>query len=189
MVGWSVYTIHYFSKEKINQRQVEINNVAKVYSFDSVNYAGFNSTELDLVPKVKLINKISSFINIIKPEIIYLPNRNDVHSDHEATFDAAIACSKSFRYPFVRKIRAYETLSETEFGLRPEDGGFRPNLFIDITPFIEKKIQVLELYQNELGNHPFPRSILNVRSLAILRGATSGCDYAESFMSLKEIWK
>ena len=41
--------------------------------------------------------------------------------------------------------------------------------------------------ENEIGKHPFPRSERNIRALATYRGATSGCDYAESFILLKEI--
>ena len=178
-----------FSEEKIVKRFSEVENVVKAYSFDSVHQAGFVSTELDIVPKAQLIKKISSIINSIEPDIIYLPYRNDVHSDHKVTFDAVIASTKSFRYPSINKIIAYETLSETEFGLQPQDGGFRPNLFVDISPFFEQKIKILQLYQDEISSHPFPRSLINVKSLAIFRGAIANCHYAESFMSLKEIWK
>jgi hypothetical protein len=45
----------------------------------------------------------------------------------------------------------------------------------------------MSIYKNEIGQHPFPRSEKNVRALANFRGATSGCDYAESFVLLKEI--
>jgi len=177
-----------FDTEKIKQRSTEINSVANAYSFDSFHQAEFDSTRLDMVSKADLISEVSSFLNIIKPDTIYLPYRNDAHSDHKIVFDTAVACTKSFRSPFVRKIRAYETLSETEFGLCPEDKGFRPNLFIDISQFLDHKIQIMGLYQGEMGEHPFPRSIINIRSLAVLRGATAGCEYAESFISLKEIW-
>jgi len=177
-----------YSSKNIKQRSTEINSVADAYSFDSVHQADFDSSRLDLVPKVDLIDEIASFINVIKPDTIYLPYRNDAHSDHKIVFDGTAACTKSFRFPFVKKIRAYETLSETEFGLSPEDRGFHPNLFINISQFLDQKIEIMELYNGEMGDHPFPRSAINIRSLAILRGATSGCNYAESFMSLKEIW-
>ena len=45
----------------------------------------------------------------------------------------------------------------------------------------------MNVYENEVGEHPFPRSERNIRALATLRGATCGCEYAESFMLLKEI--
>ena len=45
----------------------------------------------------------------------------------------------------------------------------------------------MNIYESEIGKHPFPRSERNIKALATYRGATSGCDYAESFMLLKEI--
>jgi LmbE family N-acetylglucosaminyl deacetylase len=80
-----------------------------------------------------------------------------------------------------------ETLSETEFTPSTKEDSFTPNLFIDITNFIDRKIEIMNIYKGETGPHPFPRSERNIRSLATFRGATAGCEYAESFMILKEI--
>ena len=80
-----------------------------------------------------------------------------------------------------------EALSETEFAPSVIEDSFYPNVFVDISKYIDKKIQIMEIYKNEMGNHPFPRSERNIRSLGTLRGATSGCEYAEGFMLIKEI--
>jgi LmbE family N-acetylglucosaminyl deacetylase len=135
----------------------------------------------------KLISKISSVVNTIKPNIIYLPFKSDVHSDHKYIFDAAYSCTKSFRYPFVKKIYMMETLSETEFALSTKEDGFVPNVFVDISEYMDKKIELMNAYESEIGKHPFPRSERNIRALSTYRGATAGCDYAESFMLIKEI--
>jgi hypothetical protein len=52
---------------------------------------------------------------------------------------------------------------------------------------MEDKLKIFNVYKKEIGQHPFPRNGKNIRALATLRGATSGCEYAESFMLLKEI--
>jgi LmbE family N-acetylglucosaminyl deacetylase len=80
-----------------------------------------------------------------------------------------------------------ETLSETEFSLSTKEDSFVPNVSVDIGEFIDKKIKIMNIYENEINKYPFPRSEKNIRALATYRGATSGCDYAESFMLLKEI--
>jgi len=80
----------------------------------------------------------------------------------------------------------YETLSETEFDLNPLNKGFEPNLYVDIGPFINKKLSLLNIYSSELGQHPFPRSLAAVKSQAILRGAQMGAEAAEAFQVLKE---
>lgn len=176
-----------FSEERVKSRAEEIEQVAQKYDFESVLHAEFDSMALDTYPKKDLVGKVSALINEVKPEVIYLPYRLDTHSDHEVVFDAVVACSKWFRYPFVKVVRAYETLSETEFGLRPEDPGFRPNLFVDISDTIEQKIDIMKLYSGEMAEHPFPRSERSLRALATLRGSACGCEAAEAFMTLKEL--
>ncbi len=176
-----------FEKHLISARNNEIDEVTKIYDFSSVNNLGFSTTKVDKYNISEIINKISSVIDQVKPNIIYLPFKGDVHSDHKHIFEAAFSCTKSFRYPFIKKIYMMETLSETEFSSNVEKDGFIPNVFVDITKYIDKKIEIMKIYKNEMSSHPFPRSERNIRSLGTLRGATSGCNYAESFILIKEI--
>ena len=80
-----------------------------------------------------------------------------------------------------------ETLSETEFAPNLINNSFCPNVFIDIAKYIDKKIEIMNIYQSEISKHPFPRSKKNIKALATYRGASCGSEYAESFMLLKEI--
>ncbi len=168
-------------------RQNEINTVAGLYRFSKTIQLGLTAAEVDSYPTDKLIKLISQVVHEVKPHTIYLPFRHDVHSDHRKIFEAAYSCTKSFRYPFIKKILMMETLSETEFAPATQDNAFVPNVFIDISAHMKKKQAILRVYQSEMAEHPFPRSERNVAALATLRGATSGCEYAESFVLLKEI--
>jgi hypothetical protein len=58
---------------------------------------------------------------------------------------------------------------------------------MDISPFLENKIDIMKLYSGEMGTFPFPRSEEAIRALASLRGAASGFKAAEAFILLKEI--
>ena len=77
-----------------------------------------------------------------------------------------------------------ETLSETEFAPSTKEDSFISNVFVDITNFFEKKIEIIKIFESEISEHPFPRSKKNLEALAIFRGATSGYEYAESFVLL-----
>ena len=81
----------------------------------------------------------------------------------------------------------YETLSETDSVPPLPESAFLPNSFSDISDFLEKKLEIMRHYKNEIKKHPFPRSEQNIRALATLRGATAGVPYAEAFMLLKEV--
>jgi len=176
-----------YTKKAITIREKEINLVSESYGFASVTQSPFSTTELDTISKKFLIDVVSNAFHEIMPDIVYVPYRNDVHSDHKVVFDVVAACVKSFRYPYVKKVLAYETLSETEFSVDSNNLGFRPNLWVNISDYLSEKIRIMSLYKGEIQQHPFPRSERNIRALATLRGATAGCDSAESFIILKEI--
>ena len=177
------------SKEIIEKRENEIKSVSKEYSFVSVHQAGFVTSTLDTLSNSELINEVSKCFSEVQPNVIYVPFRGDAHSDHQSVFDAVAACTKSFRYPYVRKVLAYETISETDFSIRPDITGFKPNLWIDISKYVEQKIKIMHIYEGEIDEHPFPRSELSIRALSTLRGGIAGCKAAEAFMILKEIEK
>ena len=176
-----------FTKESVERRDDEIKEVEKRYDFNSVHRLGLSTMRVDEYSMSELIGKISKVINEVQPNVIYLPFKGDVHSDHRHIFDAAYSCTKSFRYPFINTIYMVETLSETEFAPSTKEDSFIPNVFVDISKFMDKKLEIMKVFESEMGEHPFPRSERNLLALATLRGATAGCEYAESFMLLKEI--
>lgn len=178
-----------WGKERIKQRQLEIEKVAAVFFFKKTIRLNFDTTQIDQLPIDKLTEEISQVIKETRPEIIYLHNRSDVHSDHRISFDAIISATKSFNHPYIKKVLMYETISETEFAPALQGNAFIPNYFVDISDFIDKKNEIMKVYQSELKEHPFPRNERNIRALATFRGAQCGVDSAEGFMILKEIWK
>ena len=173
--------------DKIKIRNKEINIVANIYKFKKVFKCEFLTAQLDECSTKDLVKKISSFINEISPNIIYMPFKGDIHSDHGIVFDAVATCTKSFRYPSVKRVLCYETLSETDFSIDPTQIRFSPNVFVNITDYIDKKIDIMKVYKSEMGKYPFPRSEEAIRSLAMVRGVVAGSKYAESFVLLREI--
>ena len=174
-----------WSEEKINQRAHEIAIVTALFGFDSVFELNFPTTQLDQVPMSDLVAAISNVFKKFEPEEVFVPHPADVHTDHRMVFDAVASCTKWFRYPSVKRVLAYETLSETDFGLGTSQG-FRPNVFVNIEPYLDDKIRAMDIYASEIGEFPFPRSHEAIQALAILRGAASGFKTAEAFELLRE---
>lgn len=163
-----------------------VNEVAKEYDFDGWKQLNFMTTELDQYPLSEIINEVSAYINEIKPTYIYLHHFADVHSDHKVSFDAVYSCTKNFRYPFIEKILLFETLSETEFAPAIRNNVFVPNVFSDITPYMEKKLQIMQLFTTEQMEEPLPRALSTIKALARYRGSRIGVEYAEAFTLLFE---
>jgi LmbE family N-acetylglucosaminyl deacetylase len=175
-----------FAPKRVRKREREISQVAERYGTSGFTNLEFPATRLDAEPMGDIVEAIGEVFKKVEPELVYVPYRNDIHTDHAAVFDAVVSCTKWFRNPSVRRVLAYETLSETEFSMNPDGAGFRPNVFVDIEGYLDEKIDIMEVYDSEIGGHPFPRSRSGIRALATFRGATSGFEAAEAFMLLKE---
>ncbi|NRF32506.1 PIG-L deacetylase family protein [Vibrio coralliilyticus] len=176
-----------FSKAQIRTRKSEIEKVAMAYGFAATYELGLPPASLETLPKGDIIAPISAIVGKVKPSLVFTVYRNDAHSDHEIVFDAVMSATKSFRYPFVKKVMAYETMSETDFGMKPEDGGFRPTVYFDITDHLSRKLEILEIFESEVHDFPFPRSRIALEALARVRGVQCNSEAAEAFMLIKEI--
>lgn len=169
------------------QRAGQIKQIRQAYGFTDIHALNIPTTSLDQLATGELVGAIAKVVTAVAPEIIYLPFAYDIHSDHRIVFEAAYSCTKVFRYPSVRRVLMMETLSETDFSPTLPGQGFMPNVFVDIGSYLEKKLDITRIYEDELGEHPFPRSLEGLRALATVRGTVAGCKYAEAFMLLKEI--
>lgn len=187
MIITSIKGAEGYTPEKIEEREVQIKKVADTFQFKETLQLGFPTSTLDTIPMAEIIQSISAVFHAVEPEIVYLPFRDDAHSDHRISYDCSIACTKPFRYPFVKSVRVYQTLSETVFGEQSSQTSFKPNIFIDISKFLDQKIEIMKIYSGELLQHPFPRSEVSIKSLAHLWGSTINKEYAEAFISIREI--
>jgi LmbE family N-acetylglucosaminyl deacetylase len=177
-----------YDRAFVQSRSVEIEKVGKAYGFSGIHRLKLPSARVETVTVGEIVRRMSDVIKTVDPDTLFLPFRGDVHSDHRIVFDAAFSCTKSFRFPSIRRLYMMETLSETEFAPAIPGHTFVPNSFVDISEMFEKKLEIMSLYRSELAEHPFPRSVTNIKALATYRGATSGYGFAESFMLLKEYW-
>lgn len=175
-----------FSEELIEQRENEIKLVAQKYGFVDVFNLHFPTQLLDEFNFREIVVSIDKVINQVKPEIVYLINRSDLHSDHKVAFNAVYACTKNFRKPFIERILMYETLSETEFSPALRENAFVPNVYIDITDFMDKKLEIMSVFAIEVMPDNLPRSYSAIKALAAYRGSRIGVNYAEAFMLLFE---
>lgn len=174
-----------FSDKENKARAKEIDQINRFYEFQAVYPCGFPATKLDTLPVSKIVKAIKSIFQEIQPDVVYLPNKSDIHTDHQITFNAVASCVKWFRCPSIKRVLAYETLSETDFSLNL-DRPFTPNYFVNIEKHLNRKIKAAAMYRTELAEFPFPRSIQALRSLAHLRGVASGYRAAEAFELLRE---
>lgn len=174
-----------FDVSLVEEKGKQINAVRDFFEFDDMRDLRLPTTKLDMIPCGEGIGYISDYMNYVKPQIVLIPHFDDAHSDHRCVFEWVHACTKVFRYPFVKYVLTMEILSETNFGLPTTP--FSPNVYVDISEYLEKKKKAMQLYKNEMGKHPFPRSIESIEALAYIRGTEAGVKYAEGFQLVKAV--
>lgn len=185
-IAWVIFTGSSADvKDEPSTRNKEIEEIKALVGFDEVYKLGFPAAALDTVPTKQLIESLSRVFLEYQPTDVFLPHPGDVHTDHREVFDASVACTKWFRYPSVKRVMTYETLSETDFCLNKEEAFF-PNVYVDIHEWLDKKLELLMVYKSEFSDFPFPRSVYAIKSLAKVRGAASGFGAAEAFQLMRE---
>lgn len=174
-----------YKKEIVEIRKEQILRVREEFQFDDYYDLELKPACLENYESDSIIKRISLIIDTIKPNVLILPNRSDIHSDHKKVFDWCYSCTKIFRYSYIKMILTMEILSETDFGVI--DNYFVPNYYVDITDYFQHKSNILQIYESELAQHPFPRSIEGIEAIAKYRGISAGSKYAEAFKVLKII--
>ena len=166
---------------------VLIDQLAKHYGFTSVTRLGMPELKLADMSLNELVPALAGVMKKIAPNVLYIPNRSDAHSDHRAVFEALIACTKAFRFPFIEQILMCEVISETDFNLNLSEQVFNPNYFVDITDQWVYKKQAMKIFADQLLPYPQTRNVSTMEALNRYRGSLINTEYAEAFMALKII--
>ena len=160
-------------------RQRQIRRVRDFYEFDGFYNLGYPAAALSGTDEGAVISDIRRVFGQVRPEWLIIPGTYDAHSDHRIVYHCCMACAKTFRAPYIQRVTTMEILSETGYGSRGKQ--FEPNLLIDISAELEDKLKAMEIYDTETEEAPFPRSLENIRALAMVRGSSAMCRYAEAF--------
>lgn len=178
-----------FGAETIKRQGEQVARVGEAYGFSGVSWLKLPSTRLETLPLGDIVESIRTVVEEVRPEVVYLPGPYDVHSDHRVVFEAACAVTKAFnmrRYG-ISRVLACQTLSETDAAPQLPGQVFIPNVSVDISDFMERKLEIMQLYKTELQEEPMPRSLSAIRAQARFHGATVGVSYAEVFMLVREL--
>jgi LmbE family N-acetylglucosaminyl deacetylase len=190
-VDWLIVTQAHFpqwSQVIIDRKAEEVSAVASSYSMRSVHKLGLPTTRLDVTPLGEVMEGLRKVIEQVQPAVVYLPHYGDVHTDHHVVFLGTLSVIKAFymRSLGVRRVLTYETLSSTEAAPPQAFRAFVPNVYMDVTQYLERKVEIMSLYVSESQPDPLPRGPGAIRALARYRGATVGVEYAEAFMLVRE---
>jgi len=136
------------------------------------------------------LNKtIGDTVVSVQPDVLYVPFLFDLHKDHREIFHALSVAwrSSSATGRQIQSIYCYEVQSETHWNFPYVESGFLPNHWVDISDYLEQKIEALHCYKSQVRPSPDARSIEAIRSLAVWRGSLQGMYAAESFVTVRTL--
>lgn len=172
-----------FIKEEFREMQIAHSNVG-VGHFIRMELP---TAMLDTIPQYKLNGILTDIVDTVQPDEVFIPHRGDMHRDHQIVADAAMVAVRPNRSHKVKRVLAYEVLSETGWNIPNTQNAFIPNVYEDITKQINFKLMAMEGYRSQLREYPAARSLEGIKALAVHRGVTVGVKYAEAFMLIREV--
>ncbi|MFQ5592447.1 MAG: PIG-L deacetylase family protein [Phycisphaerae bacterium] len=176
-----------FGREQVDRVQSEARAVHAFLGLAGSHFLDLPAARLDALPASDLNEHLADVFAAVKPDTLYIPHVGDIHRDHQLVFQAAMVCSRPGDLHRPTRILAYETVSETDWYAAPLTPPFVPNVYVNISDHIDKKLEACGMYASQVKEAPHQRSIAALRALSITRGHAVGFDHAEAFVLVREI--
>lgn len=176
-----------YSEERTREVQRECREADTLLGVKETFFLNLPAVMLETVPRYELNGKISEIVQRTEPDEVYIPHRGDMQIDHKMVVDACMVALRPRGRHIVRRIYAYETLSETGWDIPNTVNEFIPTVYEDISVTIQRKLEAMKVFSVQLGQFPAARSLGALESLARYRGATVNCEAAEAFSLIREI--
>jgi N-acetylglucosamine malate deacetylase 1 len=163
----------------------------EVLGVSRVVFCDLPDQRLDTLSLVDVIRPIEHCVAEIRPDIVMTHFEEDVNQDHGVVFNATMVATRPSPGTSVQTVLCYETASSTEWAAPFTGKTFAPNLYVDITDTLDKKVEAMSVYANthvsELKPYPHPRSLEAVEVYARRHGVAVGAEAAEPFMLVRGV--
>jgi LmbE family N-acetylglucosaminyl deacetylase len=157
-------------------------SAANLLGVQAIYFAGLPDNRMDTVPLLQVVREIEAAKKRTSPDLVLTHHRGDLNVDHRVAFQAVLTAFRPLPDEKPADILAMEAPSSTEWMAGAPEAAFHPNLFFDITPVMEKKVQALMAYREETRPFPHPRSAEYLRVLGQYHACRNGIDgFAEAF--------
>ena len=174
--------------DMIEKRQLMAGKAAQILGCQNPIFLGLPDNRLDTLPFLQLVQALENAAMPLLPEIVYTHHGGDLNLDHRLACQATLTAFRPQPGCSVQAIYAFEIASSTEWNHPSVSTPFIPNRFHDITAWMQLKTQALACYGNEMRAPPHSRSLEGIQYRDFWRGHTVGCQAAEAFDVLREIW-
>ena len=176
-----------FTSRKLNKTETRNQNTIKLMNqigAEKPIFFEFPDNKLDTIPLLDVVQRIEEAKRKFSPNIVFTHFADDLNIDHRVTCNAVFTAFRPTPNEKLIQLNHFEVLSSTDWN--PEKI-FRPNYFINISKYLENKLDLLSFYEDEMRDFPHTRSYENVKNLAKSRGSSIGIEAAEAFFTSRMI--
>jgi len=178
---------HQFEPQLVQEEKDATEQAKKILGYDGLLFLDLRDELLD-ERLLDLIDPVEELVVKMQPDIVYTHHRGDSNQDHRAVCHASmVACRTTCRYK-VPRLLTYEVPSSTDIAPPFPEYAFQPNFYVNISEFLDRKIEAMKAYARELREFPHPRSTKGIEVLAQKRGMEVGFLAAEGFMMIRDEW-
>jgi N-acetylglucosamine malate deacetylase 1 len=189
-VFWGIVTQAYsppWSEDYLEKARQQVFEVQKVLGIREVFFCKFPTVKLNTVPYMEISSALQKIMDHVQPEVVYTTPGDDINLDHRIVYECTLVAARPLPGSSVRRLLSYEIGAGSRQGLTAGAGGFVSNVFVDISDYMEKKLQAMSCYESELKEYPHPRSLKGLRMVAEERGLGVGLKAAECFRLVREL--
>jgi len=170
------------SKDELSKiRKSEAIDAAKTLGVFDIEFLDLSDglCHFEFKDKIKLIQIIRKY----KPFTVFTHSRSDQHPDHKIIHRLSLDSIKSASGPWFKEADGEPHLVENILGYEVWNPINEYQTAVDITPYIDKKLDALDKHQSQVQDYPYSNA---VKGLSMYRGAmVNGKGLAEVFEVLR----
>ena len=170
-----------------SELEKETEAARKIIGLQEIFMCDFSDNAFDSVPLLNIIREVEHIKEKIQPSRIFTHYPGDLNIDHSITFRAVLTATRPMQGEPVREILSFEIPSSTEWSSFRRETVFVPNVFIDVSNVLQRKLDAMGSYLSELREYPHPRSLKYLEEHARHLGAKIGLNAAEGFQLIRNI--
>lgn len=177
--GHYIINIIFSIPSNIKVRKQEAMESSKNFGYE-VQFSKYSEGKnVEDIPMHILIKELDEIIEKINPDEVYTHWMNDSHQDHQKLSKVVRSCfrKKQFTLYEFEQINQNNNIAANQF---------HPNIYSDITEFMEDKKRMITLFQSQLSGY-MGHYLVNAEHIGSWRGSQVNCKYAETFLLIFSI--
>ena len=145
---------------------------SRIIGARDVFWGGFYDTEI-YDKGNQIIQRVEYYLKQIRPDFIFVNYYDDTHQDHRVLNESVLSATR-----YIKNVLFYEV---------PTTNNFKPQVFVDISDTIERKIRALEAHRSQIMKTGIKG--LSIKEVALssanFRGIQARVKFAEGFVPLR----